>query len=363
MSKTMPLAPGATIGILGSGQLGRMSALEAAPLGYHTHIYAPDENGPGQQVATRSSKGAYDDREALIAFAKACDIVSYEFENIPLETALIVAEHAELRPGAKVLEIAQDRMLEKTFLSDNGVSVAPFAAVSSREDLDAAVDKIGLPAVLKTTRMGYDGKGQAKITSMDDVDAAFAAMKGADAILEGFVNFRMEASILVARGVDGAIMTYPMVENRHVNHILDETIAPARESDALMQQADDLARLIAEKIDLVGLLAVELFITNDDQILVNEMAPRPHNSGHWTQDACTTSQFAQYIRAIAGLPLASIGRHHDAVMKNLIGDDVDTWQDVVKEDNARLHLYGKAEARPGRKMGHVNRLYPLAGED
>jgi 5-(carboxyamino)imidazole ribonucleotide synthase len=264
-----------------------------------------------------------------------------------------------LRPGALSLAIAQDRLKEKTFINEIGIATAPFRTVSRRTALDAAIAALGRPSVLKSVRLGYDGKGQVKIESATSLDAAWSAMGQADGILEGFIDFEREISVIVARGVDGTMAAFDAVENRHVHHILDATIAPAPISDDLTAKAQGIARHIAESLGLVGLLAVEMFVTPDKKILVNEIAPRPHNSGHWTMDACVTSQFEQFVRAICGLPLGDPARHSDAVMKNLIGDAVNEWPKILAEPGAKLHLYGKTESRPGRKMGHVNRLYPL----
>jgi 5-(carboxyamino)imidazole ribonucleotide synthase len=261
-----------------------------------------------------------------------------------------------VRPGWKVLETAQERVAEKSFFNDLGIETAPWRAVNSRAELDNAVVEIGLPAVLKTCRFGYDGKGQAKIHALKELDAAWSAMAGGPAILEGFVDFTMEASVLVARGLDGKAACFDVVENRHKNHILDVTIAPAPLPADIREQAKQIALRAAEALDLVGLLAVELFVTADGRLLVNEMAPRPHNSGHWTMDACYTDQFEQFVRAVCGLPLGNPERFADAVMTNLIGSDVDRWRDLMAESGAMLHLYGKSEARPGRKMGHVTRI-------
>jgi len=357
-----PLAPGATIGILGNGQLGRMAALAAARLGFRTHCYGPERDSPAAQVCTRATVAAYDDRKALAAFFKACDVVTYEFENIPVDGIAAAAKSklAPLHPSARVLAICQDRIREKTFLNRIGVATAPFAKVGTRRGLDAALAKIGRPAVLKTARMGYDGKGQITIGPKTDPDAAFAVLKGTQGILEGFVDFEREISVVVARGADGAASFVP-VENRHKHHILDVTVAPAPIPAALRRKAADMALDIAAKLELVGVLAVEMFVTKRGRLLVNELAPRPHNSGHWTIDACPASQFDQLARAISGLPLGDPTRHSDAVMKNLIGDDVAKVPALLADPRAILHLYGKAEARPGRKMGHVTRLKPKRG--
>ena len=354
-----PLAPGGTIGIVGGGQLGRMTALAAARLGYRCHILSEEADSPAGLVSTHETVGRFDDEATLATFAKAVDVATFEFENVPATTAEFLAAHLPLRPGALSLAIAQDRLKEKTFINEIGIATAPFRAVSRRTALDAAVAALGLPSILKTVRLGYDGKGQVTIEAATSLDTAWSAMGQADGVLEGFIDFEREISVIVARSVDGTMAAFDAVENRHVHHILDTTIAPAPISDDLAAKAQGIARHIAESLGLVGLLAVEMFVTQDKKILVNEIAPRPHNSGHWTMDACVTSQFEQFVRAICGLPLGDPARHSDAVMKNLIGDAVNEWPKILAEPGAKLHLYGKTEARPGRKMGHVNRLYPL----
>ena len=350
------IAPGATIGMLGGGQLGRMAALAAANLGYKVHVLTPERDSPAAQVCAATTIADYTDRAALEAFAASVDVVTYEFENVPVEAAELLAEKVPVRPGAEALRVAQDRLHEKEFAANLGIGTAPFRAVGAADELASALAAIGTPAVLKTRRMGYDGKGQTKILPDTAPDDAWAAIGGQPAILEGFVSFSMEISVIVARGLDGQTLCYPPVENRHVNHILDTTIVPAPIPPALAAEAEEIARKMAEALDLVGLLAVELFVTGDGRVLMNEIAPRPHNSGHWTMDACVTSQFEQQIRAVCGLPLGSVERYGDAEMKNLIGDQANGWLEILRDPAARLHLYGKAEARPGRKMGHVNRI-------
>jgi 5-(carboxyamino)imidazole ribonucleotide synthase len=352
------IGPGGTIGIIGGGQLGLMTALAAARLGIKCHIYCPDTDSPAFSVSDAHTCAPYEDLDALAGFADQVDVVTFEFENIPADSVRVLAEHVPVRPGWRVLETAQERVTEKCFFNDLGIETAPWRAVASRSELDNAVAEIGLPAVLKTCRFGYDGKGQAKIRDLSELDAAWKAVAGGPAILEGFVDFTMEASVVVARGLDGKSACFDVVENRHKNHILDVTIAPAGLSAEMMAKAKDIAVRAAEALDLVGLLAVELFVTADGHLLVNEMAPRPHNSGHWTMNACVTDQFEQFVRAVCGLPLGSPERFADAVMTNLIGDDVERWRDLMAESGAMLHLYGKSEARPGRKMGHVTRITP-----
>lgn len=360
------LAPGATIGMLGTGQLGRMTALAAAALGYRCHVFGPEADAPAVQVTDRSTVAPYDDRDALAAFARAVDVISYEFENIPFPTVAFLAElgGAEVRPGPDALRVCQNRIREKDFCGSIGVPVTPYAAVENLADLERAVAELGRPAILKTAEMGYDGKGQIPIGPDDspaDVWERLAQGRTELAsVLESFVDFRMEVSVVIARGLDGVCAAYVPVENRHRNHILHETIAPAQIAPELAAQAEELAERIARELGLVGLLAVEMFVTADDRLLVNELAPRPHNSGHWTMDACVTSQFEQFVRAIAGLPLGSPQRHSNAIMTNLLGDEVENWPQVLRDPRAKLHLYGKAEARAGRKMGHVTRVFPLA---
>jgi 5-(carboxyamino)imidazole ribonucleotide synthase len=357
---TRRLPPNSTIGIFGGGQLGRMTAIAAARLGYKCHIFAPEDDIPASHVAAATTRAAYDDEAALRAFARAVDAITLEFENIPVEAVRRVNEITPVYPGAGVLEVCQDRVIEKGFLNRVGVATAPWAGVSDIETLERADAAIGRPAVLKSARFGYDGKGQVALQPGDDMSRALQSV-GADlCILEGMVDFRCEISVIVARDLNGAVTCWPAVENRHVHHILDTTIAPAQVSPAVAAKAEDIARHIAAQIELVGVMGVEMFVTREDGVLVNEMAPRPHNSGHWTIDACDTSQFEQLVRIVCGLPLGSTARHSDAVMKNLIGDEVGTWPEILAEPGARLHLYGKAETRPGRKMGHVTRLKPRA---
>jgi 5-(carboxyamino)imidazole ribonucleotide synthase len=357
------IAPGATIGIIGGGQLGRMSALAAAELGYRVHIFTPEADAPASQVCAATTQAAYDDREALEAFAHAVDVVTFEFENIPHESIALLSALVPVHPGAEVLRVSRNRLREKDFVRSLGIGTAPYAKVESPEELQTAIAAIGVPSILKTTEMGYDGKGQAKILNAADAPEAWQSLTIHDPrltthelILEGFVDFTMEISVIVARGAGGEYKLYPPVQNIHKNHILDETHAPAPVADAVAREAERIAVKIAEGLDLQGLLAVEMFVTKKGGVLVNELAPRPHNSGHWTMDACVTSQFEQHIRAVCGLPLGDTSMLCKAVMKNLIGDEVDGWERILREPNAKLHLYGKKEARPGRKMGHVNRL-------
>ncbi len=355
---SFPLPPNATIGIVGGGQLGRMSALAAARLGYRCHVLTPEEDSPAAQVSAGVTIGGYEDPDALCAFAAEVDVITFEFENVSAEGLDLLASLKPVRPSPAILRISQDRLAEKSFLNGAGVATAPWCRVDSPAALAEAASRLGLPAVLKTTRLGYDGKGQARISTADDL-AAFAALAPKPLILEGFVDFAAELSVVVARGADGRLSTFDAVENRHRDHILDLTLAPARVAPGIAAQAQAIARRVADALDLVGLLAVELFVDRDGLVLVNEIAPRPHNSGHWTIDACPASQFELHVRAVAGLPLPPAGRHSDAVMKNLVGpEEMALWPEILAAPGLIPHLYGKAEARPGRKMGHVTRLFP-----
>lgn len=355
------LPPNSTIGILGGGQLGRMLALAAAPLGYRCHVFCPESDSPAAQVAAATTVAAYDDVEALDRFAAQVDAVTLEFENIPVATVERVAARVPVRPGAAVLRVTQDRLLEKDFVNALGGATARYAKVDSAADLPTALAVTGVPAILKTRRMGYDGRGQARIDRAGDAPAAFERLGRLPCIVEQLVPFEREISVIVARGVDGIARSYVPVENRHEHHILAATLAPARIPVALAQAAEALARLIAERLDVTGLLAVEMFVTTEGGVLVNELAPRVHNSGHWTIEACLVSQFEQAIRAAAGLPLGDPARHSDAIMRNLIGDEVARVAGLLATPGVRVHLYGKAEVRPGRKMGHATSLYPLGG--
>jgi 5-(carboxyamino)imidazole ribonucleotide synthase len=336
-----PLPPNSVIGILGGGQLGRMLTLAAARLGLQCHIFAPETESPAFQVAAHHTCAAYDDRKA--------------------ETAAILGRLKPLAPGAEALATSQDRLTEKTFLSKIGLSTAPFAAVDDRSGLDQAVARIGRPAILKTRRLGYDGKGQITIKAETPLDAAWAAIGARPAILEGFVDFEKEVSVIAARGWDGAIAVYDVPENRHANHILRESIVPAAIAPETAAAARDIAGRITAALDYVGVIGVELFLAREkgaETLIVNEIAPRVHNSGHWTMDACLVSQFEQHIRAVAGWPLGTPERHSNVVMTNLLGDEAQNWRKLAGEAQIGLHLYGKARSLPGRKMGHVNRLTP-----
>lgn len=354
-----PLPPNSVIGIIGGGQLGRMIALAASRLGYKCHIFCPEAYCPAALVAYAHTIADYEDHEALEKFANQVDVVTFEFENIPFESVQLLANKVPVRPNWTALHISQDRLLEKSFVNKAGVPTTEYREVKTLADLEKAVDEIGRPSILKTTRLGYDGKGQVVIRDDTRLDHAFQMLNGAVGILEGYVTYQREMSVIIARGLDGNWKAFGPMENRHVSQILDTTIAPAPISQERAVEAIELARKIAEAMKLVGLLAVELFQTPDNKLLVNELAPRPHNSGHWTQDGCYTDQFEQLVRAVCGLPLGSTERRCDVVMKNLIGDDVNAWQEYLGQDEARLHLYGKREARPGRKMGHVNFIHEL----
>ncbi len=357
-----PLPPGSVIGILGGGQLGRMTVLAAARLGYRCHVFCQRRDEPAAQVSALATLAPFEDEAALAAFAASVDVVTFEFENVPALPLAPLAERVPLRPHPSILEIAQDRVREKDFLAGIGVSTAAYVPVDDAIALAQALERIGRPALLKTARWGYDGKGQVAVGADTDPAEAWAALAAGRAqtsgILEGTVDFEREISVIVARGPGGATAAYDAVENMHVEGILVRTVAPAPIPAALADEAQALATRIAAALDVVGLLAVEIFITRDRRLLVNELAPRPHNSGHWTIDACAVSQFEQFVRAIAGLTLGPTERHANAVMENLIGADVARWPELAADPDARLHLYGKTEVRPGRKMGHVTRLSP-----
>jgi 5-(carboxyamino)imidazole ribonucleotide synthase len=351
------LPPGSTVGILGGGQLGRMLALAAAGLGLKCHIYAPEQDSPAFQVSHAHTVAAYTDFDALEVFARSVDVVTYEFENVPAETAAFLETRAVLAPSARVLATAQDRVEEKSFIASLGIEVAPFRAVDDEMGLAIAVAQLGRPSILKTRRFGYDGKGQVKIDGAMAPGVAWADIGKAPAILEGFVNFEREISVIAARGWDGTVAAYDVPENVHRDHILHTSTVPARIPAEVRDKAQAIGNAIVTSLDYVGVIGIELFV-GGDTVTVNEIAPRVHNSGHWTMDACTVSQFEQHIRAICGWPLGSTLRHSDVVMTNLLGDEAHGYQALAAEPGAALHLYGKAEARRGRKMGHVNRLTP-----
>ena len=361
---TKPLPPGSTIGILGGGQLGRMLAMAAARLGLKCHIYAPEADSPAFDVAAKHSIADYDDEAALTAFAKSVSAVTLEFENIPVATVEFLARMVPVRPGAKALACAQDRINEKNLARQLGAMTAPFASVDSTDELKTRIAGIGTPSVLKTRRFGYDGKGQAKILKPDDAKAAWAAMRDQPSILEGFVTFQSEVSVIAARGVDGEFRAFDVTENEHRNHILHRSVAPARVSEITAKSAIGTAKKFADALDYIGVFAIEYFVVghgSGETLLVNEMAPRVHNSGHWTIEGAATSQFEQHMRAVAGWPLGSTARRAPAVeMINLIGDEINDWQKIAATPGAQLQHYGKTDARAGRKMGHVTRLLDKA---
>jgi 5-(carboxyamino)imidazole ribonucleotide synthase len=348
------LAAGAIIGILGGGQLGRMLSVAAARLGFRCHIYEPGADCPAAHVAWRTTTAAYEDAAALRAFARAVDVVTYEFENVPAEALDLIEAEAPVRPGRRALSVSQDRLTEKEFLSDLGLATAPFAAVSTAAELALALDRIGTPAILKTRRLGYDGKGQVRITTPGEAAAALATLGGRPAILEGVVDFSSEVSVIAARGLDGSVACYDPGENVHEGGILRKTTVPAQLTASQRSDAVLIAARMVTALDYVGVMGVELFVTAGG-FVVNEFAPRVHNSGHWTQTGCVIDQFEQHVRAIAGWPLGNGARHSNVVMENLIGADIARVAEIATT-GAALHLYGKAEARPGRKMGHVNRI-------
>lgn len=335
-----------------------MFTLEAKRMGYYVHTFSPDKNSPTGQVADEEFIASYDDVEAAKNFANNVDVVTFEFENIASKVVEAIEERIPVHPSSKVLHITQHRLREKTFLKDNGFPVTPFYRISSSDDIDKAIAAIGTPSVVKTAGFGYDGKGQAKITSADELKKAFASFDGKEAILEAFVNFEREISVVAARSANGDFAHFGTVWNIHTNHILDTTYAPAPIPVSLRNEAVELARGIMESLGCIGILCIEMFVTADGKLIVNELAPRPHNSGHWTIDACITNQFEQQVRAVCGLPLGSTKQLCPAAMVNVLGDiwndNEPDWNELLKDPNSKLHLYGKGEARKGRKMGHIN---------
>jgi 5-(carboxyamino)imidazole ribonucleotide synthase len=355
-----PILPGSAIGVLGSGQLGRMFAMAARRMGYRVHTYSPDEDTPTGQVADLEITAPYDDLDAVREFATRVSAVTFEFENVPAETAAAAAECAPVRPSGHVLHIAQHRLREKTFLANAGLPVTPFRHVESFEDLEIAGLQLGLPAVLKTAGFGYDGKGQFTIHTGSELSAAWKSVGEREAVLESFIDFDREVSIVAARSERGEFVHFGVAENRHHNHILDITIAPAHVAESVRRDAIEIAREVLEKLDVVGVLCVEFFLRRDGSLLINELAPRPHNSGHFTFDANITSQFEQQLRAVCGLPFGSVQQLAPAAMANILGDmwqqGEPDWAAAASAPNVKLHLYGKLEARPGRKMGHLTAL-------
>lgn len=359
VSVSSALPPGSTIGILGGGQLGRMTVVAAAELGYRCHVYDPAAGGPASQVAAATTVADWDDHAALDRFSDAVDVVTYEFENVPVATAERLMERVPVRPGPLALRVAQSRVEEKSFARHCGLETAAFWGVRSLDELAQGLTVVGVPSILKTNRLGYDGKGQMPIDIDTDLRHAWGALANDDAILERRIPFEREVSVIVARDLEGQAACFPLAENQHVDGILRRSLAPAPVDEAIAEAARKAAVTLATELDVVGLLAVEMFV-EQGRVLINEIAPRPHNSGHWSQDGATVSQFEQFVRAVVGLPLAPAEALFETEMINLIGSDADAWPTLVAEAGAKLHLYGKAETRPGRKMGHVNRrLKPI----
>lgn len=357
---TKPILPGATLGVLGSGQLGRMFAIAGAQMGYHIHVYSPDKNTPAGEVAAREFSAPYEDEAALIEFAKSVDVVTFEFENVPSAVSTAIGKHSLIRPSAAVLNISQNRLREKGTLRDAGLPVPTFRPVTSAKELQSAVAELGAPSVIKTASSGYDGKGQAVIRSDSDCTTAWESLNTDEAILEQFVDFEREVSIVGARNPQGEFAVYRPFDNTHENHILDVTLCPASLTTQVENRAIEIARTVFESLNVIGVLCVEMFVTRTGDLLINELAPRPHNSGHLTIDAHKTSQFEQQVRAICGLPLGSVDQLAPAAMVNLLGDlwnkREPAWDGLCAQAAVNLHLYGKAAARPGRKMGHITTL-------
>lgn len=356
----LPILPGATLGVLGSGQLGRMFAIAARRMGYRVHVLSPDDDTPTGQVADVEIRADYEDVDQIARFARSVAVVTFEFENVPLIAAETAAKFAPVRPAGSVLFTSQNRLREKTALRDSGLPVTPFEPIHSLTDLQRAVTSLGTPAVLKTAAWGYDGKGQVVVRQPDEARSAWQALRAEEAILETWIDFACEVSVVAARGIDGEFVAYPVLENSHRNHILDVTICPARVPDKIQREAVRIARSVLETLGVVGVLCVEFFVTKDGRLLINETAPRPHNSGHLTIDAHRTCQFEQQVRAVCGLPLGDVTQWKPAAMANLLGDlwspQIPDWKSVLAGPEIKLHLYGKKEARPGRKMGHLTAL-------
>ncbi len=359
------ILPGATLGILGSGQLGRMLAFVAKRMGYRVHVLSPGSNTPAGQVADVEKNAAYDDLDAVRVFAREVDVVTLEFENIPVAALEAASEYAPVRPGVRALHVAQNRLREKTFLSDAGFPVAPFRAIRNVDDLGAALQELGVPAVLKTAGFGYDGKGQATVTTPEEAKVAFAALGGGEAVLEAFIPFERELSVVAARGLSGDFAHYGVIENRHEKHILDVSIAPPDVPRKVENEAVEIARGVLGALNVVGIMCVEFFLVGE-KLVINELAPRPHNSGHLTLEAHATSQFENQLRAVCGLPLGTTTLLRPAAMANLLGDlwegGAPDWAAALKLPEIHLHLYGKGEARTGRKMGHLTALAPSPEE-
>lgn len=354
------IPPGSTLGVLGSGQLGRMFTIAARRLGYRVHVLSPDDDTPTGQVADLEIRASYDDLDAIAAFARGVSVVTFEFENVPAATTAAAEKFAPVRPGGNVLHVSQNRLREKTFLKNAGIPVTPFLPVRSQEDLLAGLAQFGLPAVLKTADWGYDGKGQVRIESLEEVASVWPQFAGKEAILEKFIGFVSEVSVVGVRGLDGSFVSYGPIRNSHANHILDVSVMPAGVSQKVEERAIEITREIFGRLEVVGVLCVEFFLDHNGDLLVNELAPRPHNSGHLTIDACTSCQFEQQVRSVCGLPLGSPRQHRPAAMANLLGDlwtaGPPNWQRAMNLADIKLHLYGKAEPRPGRKMGHLTAL-------
>ena len=363
---TRVIAPGAALGLLGGGQLGRMFAMAARRMGYRVHTFSPEDDSPAGQAADLEVTASYEDLDALRAFARGVEVVTFEFENVPTEAIDAVEALARVRPSAVALHLAQQRAREKTFLADRGVPTAPFASAESFEELWDAVAHVGTPAVIKTAAFGYDGKGQHRVTTPADVEHVWTAIGHQAAIVEKFISLQAEVSIVAARGADGEVAVYPPFENRHRDHILDITTVPAAITPAVVMQAGEITRTILEELQYVGVLCVEFFLSTDGDLLVNELAPRPHNSGHLTCDAAATSQFEQQVRAVCGLPLGSPEIPRPAAMANLLGDlwvdGEPNWAAACRFTGVKLHLYGKTNPRPGRKMGHLTAVAPTVAE-
>ncbi|MBL8182080.1 MAG: 5-(carboxyamino)imidazole ribonucleotide synthase [Blastocatellia bacterium] len=351
------ISPNSTIGVFGSGQLGRMFAIEARKLGYRVHTFSPDSDTPTGQVADIETTANYDDLYEVRSFAQSVDVVTFEFENVPSATVAAAAEFVDVHPRGEILHTTQNRWREKEFLAGNGIPVTPFRTITNLDELRVAVSELGVPCVLKTAGFGYDGKGQSKITSLDDVELAFDKLVGQECVLEAFVDFEKEVSVVCARSQTGEFVHYGVIENEHANHILDVSLAPANISTKVVDDAVAMTREIAERFGYVGTMCVEFFLTRDESLIVNEIAPRPHNSGHLTFGPCVTSQFEQQLRAVCGLPLGSTEFYGPAAMANLLGDvwagGEPDWTAALADPRVKLHLYGKSEPRAGRKMGHL----------
>ena len=360
------ILPNSIIGVFGSGQLGRMFAVEARKMGYRVHTFSPDTDTPTGQIADYEICAAYEDLDAVRRFAESVDVVTFEFENVPSVCIETASQFVEVHPKGEILHTTQNRLREKTFLRRSGFPHADFRHIETLEDLKKAIAEIGLPCVLKTAGFGYDGKGQTKITSPNDIEKAFANLKNQDAVLEVFVEFEKEVSVVAVRDAKGNFAHYGVIENEHANHILDVSFAPAICSGKVFAEAVEITRSVAETLDYIGTLCVEFFLTKDEKLLINELAPRPHNSGHLTFDACVTSQFEQQLRVVCGLPLGSTEFLRPAAMANLLGElwqnGEPNWARALEFPELKLHLYGKAEARKGRKMGHLTALASTARE-